>query len=65
MSDAEKEVKAGATLKPCPFCGGTAMLKHPGFANSHVVCYDNNCAEAISVEVWNRRARPEASGEPA
>ena len=43
-------------LKPCPFCGGEATLVAPGFSNSGVLCGENYCGQAVSVNVWNTRA---------
>lgn len=54
-------------LKPCPFCGGEAVLvkTNQSFANAYsVCCSDKFCrgrafkpvrAEHIAIEAWNRR----------
>lgn len=44
-------------LEPCPFCGGEAVYRHPGFSNSPVVC--SGCqAMTLGSGAWNRRASP-------
>ena len=55
-------------LKPCPHCGGKAVLKG-ALGESWVSCQDCKAsvemrgAEALAIEAWNRRA-PEAGGAP-
>ena len=41
-------------LAPCPFCGGRAQARPPGFSNRHVTCVDCH-SHALSVTMWNRR----------
>jgi Lar family restriction alleviation protein len=48
-------------LKPCPFCGGDAMLITPPFSRPYVACLDNFCSGPKetpdkAVAAWNRRA---------
>ena len=56
-------------LKPCPFCGGEAVLKRTNqcYAYSYsVVCKDKFCrgrsikpvrSEHVAIEMWNRRCK--------
>ena len=41
-------------LLPCPFCGGKAQARPPGFSNKHVTCVDCH-SHALSVTMWNHR----------
>ena len=57
-----------AELKPCPFCGCTAIINHKEAIEAWIVeCSNNSCpasymignyydTENEAVEVWNRRA---------
>lgn len=51
-------------LKPCPFCGGEAVIK-PAFILPVYIVYCKNCAsplgsfygdECDAIEAWNRMA---------
>lgn len=58
-----------AELKPCPFCGGNAVLKHSVFVrfSAFVICkncgvrtmeYTSNSlddAKMLAMQIWNRR----------
>lgn len=53
-------------LKPCPFCGGEAIIHHPTYHTVAVICSRWECGATVSicdarnidevVERWNRRA---------
>lgn len=51
-------------LKPCPFCGGDALLVHYTIAPCRVVCEECGCGthwfaneeSDMAVAAWNRRA---------
>lgn len=54
-------------LKPCPFCGGEAIIVHVGRSGSRVTCKYCYCSTAFvsistiyscdekAAEAWNRR----------
>ena len=48
-------------LKPCPFCGGEAILVHLNEVNEYVECVDCNAESALydrriqAIEAWNSR----------
>ena len=53
-------------LKPCPFCGGEASIRHFAFhsgAKYHVVCESCLCSVSYewtpeeAAEAWNTRAK--------
>lgn len=56
------------TLKPCPFCGGEAVINYKQALNTWIVeCSNLSCpasymigmdydTEAEAIEAWNRRA---------
>ena len=52
-----------AELKPCPFCGGEAVLYGQVFY--YIVCKSclaeskGNYSEQAAIEAWNRRYTPE------
>jgi Lar family restriction alleviation protein len=63
-------------LKPCPFCGGKAIMKvqkHiPNGYDYTPTCQDPSCAgrltkkwtnEAIAIEAWNQRAMGERTAK--
>ena len=62
-----------AKLKPCPFCGGTAIVRKATFNGRYIVCrnckilfalssgYDNADIDDRIREAWNRRANDENS----
>lgn len=54
-------------LKPCPFCGGAAVMKKNKYSSGYyVICLSHNCSmivatcqretEEEAAEAWNRRA---------
>ena len=48
-------------LKPCPFCGGDAMLVTPAKGNPYICCEEKFCtgpkaSEAEAIAAWNTRA---------
>ena len=56
-----------AKLKPCPFCGGTAIVKKASFGGRYIQCRDCKILFALSGygnadiderirDAWNRRA---------
>lgn len=62
-----KQFEKTEQLKPCPFCGGKAVLRHfyPAFGarmRSKVICKKCRCNSGEwgrtdkAVEAWNRRA---------
>ena len=58
-------------LKPCPFCGGKAELKHDRVHYSYVMCMEchartmfievapYHCSNDRAIEYWNHRAGEE------
>lgn len=56
-------------LKPCPFCGGRAILRHDS-SGCYVECGNGMCSvmpttwyfdeEEKVIEAWNRRANDDA-----
>ena len=52
-------------LKPCPFCGGKAILDETNENEVFVGCYDCYahtglyCYKQDAIDVWNKRAQPE------
>lgn len=56
-------------LKPCPFCGGEAIIHYPRHNEVAVLCSRWKCGATIStygarrkdevIELWNRRADDE------
>lgn len=47
-------------LKPCPFCGGDAVLVLPPYSRPYVACLDNFCTgpqetREKAIAAWNRR----------
>ena len=58
--------KTMTELKPCPFCGGTAIINYPAHNIAEVLCSRWSCRASISmggersldkvIERWNRRA---------
>ena len=48
-------------LKPCPFCGGEALIKQDQYSRSYVVCPNCDTRSAArfdaarAAEAWNRR----------
>ena len=63
MMSEEKQIE----LKPCPFCGGEAIIHYPRHNEVAVLCSRWKCGATIStygarkkyevIELWNRRAR--------
>ena len=54
-----------AKLKPCPFCGGKAILSEDKRTDVYSVfcneCYTETslqCTEQEAIEAWNRRVQP-------
>jgi Lar family restriction alleviation protein len=53
-------------LKPCPFCGGSAILVElPRSKKTFAKCKNNCCEQNIfcktrdeAIEAWNRRSEP-------
>ena len=53
-------------LKPCPFCGGEALVKRNFYGNYYIACNNENCLCVVftivftrkseAVNAWNRRA---------
>ena len=48
-------------LKPCPFCGSNAIIKHDDSCGYTVICYKCNAksdrclSRDLAVKAWNRR----------
>lgn len=57
-----------AELKPCPFCGGRAMLINLPYSRKIFVKCEEQCCEQNliyktreeAIEAWNRRANDES-----
>jgi Lar family restriction alleviation protein len=40
------------TLKPCPFCGSSAVLTTGGFGEKQVRCAFKGCGAGLSPSAW-------------
>jgi len=53
-NEPEPNTRAGEALKPCPFCGGEAVVEQQGTARcSHIIACTDCGARLETGEVWN------------
>lgn len=70
MKERPKVIKWNSKLKPCPFCGGKAVVEKAGYPH-HVFCIKCGAkttgtgyaeeGELVAVEKWNRRVESNGS----
>ena len=71
---AETGGKEMTKLKPCPFCGGNAIVRNTGYDSFYVRCENDKCAVVSvtcnrntseeAIEAWNTRHNHWHTGTP-